>query len=160
MQEKEKIISVKNKVMSINTELIRERYFIFTKDTPLIFSSLSSLIVACGHMPNSDLKKILTEIKKEENIEITENTEITYEDFLVILSKCKSFKEGKDLLNHLLFFTNKQVVIKKDAFEKMINFEDDNNLLSRKELELLYEMLNVKDDKINLEEFVSCIVDD
>lgn len=144
---------------------IADKYNLFSKGSKLTFNLLPSLIISCGYMPSSELSKTVADVKKKNHgseEEISDSTNISLSDFTDILEKCQPFKATDELLQHILFFTNKQVVIKKDQFEKMINIKgkDNETGLTQKELESLYEIMNVKDDKINLEEFVQCIVEE
>lgn len=129
-----------------------DKYDQFKKNENLNINTLPALLVSCGFMPPNDLKKQIFDITKKEPKE-TDN--INSEDFLSLIEKCHPFKQSEELLKHLLFFTNNEVVIKKEIFEKMMN-----NGLSRNEFDNLYTMLNMKEDKINLEELVHCIVDE
>lgn len=137
-----------------------DKYNLFTKEKSLTLDSLPSLIISCGYLPNDDLFKIVTEIKQKNEEENTET--ISMDEFLQILERCTKLKGADELLQHILFFTNKEMVIKKDQFEKMINIKSkDSDLgLTQNELNSLYEIMNVQDDKVNLEEFVKCIVDE
>lgn len=142
-----------------------EKYLSFTKDGKLTFNTLPSLIVACGKMPNSDLTKIVEDVLLKNygyDKEVDSDTIIEQDDFMAILEQCAPFKAADELLKHILFFTDNQIVISKEQFEKLVNIKGPNDQfgLTRAHLDSLYQILNVQDDKVNLEEFVNCIVEE
>merc|ERR1711953_391969 len=126
------------------------KYDSYTKNANLTIERLDDLIIACGYMPTTNLKKLLADIKESP---VENDTNITLGEFMKLLKNCHQFKQSKELLKHLMFFTNKQKVLEKEQFEKMIGY--DNEYLKEGELQKLYALLGVeKDGKINLEEFV------
>lgn len=142
-----------------------EKYLLFTKDEKLTYNTLPSLIVACGKMPNPDLIEIVENVlQKNHDIEkeLESDTIIEQNDFLEILEQCSPFRAADELLKHILFFTDNQMFISKEQFEKLVNIKGPNDQfgLTRTDLDSLYQILNVQDDKVNLEEFVHCIVDE
>merc|ERR1711915_380534 len=146
---------------------LADRYNAYVKDNNLTLETLPGLLVSCGYMPK-DLKKLLSDIRTidaegQRNgeaiapITIENDTVVTQREFLLLTEKLTPFKAADELLKHLLSFTNKQTVIKKEHFEKMLK---GNEELSRQHLDNLYSLMDIKDDKINLEEFVRLIVDE
>ncbi|KRH93477.1 putative proteini [Pseudoloma neurophilia] len=146
--------------MSQKDDMISKKYNEFLNDGKFTYLNLPTCIIACGRLPTSELGQITTEVlyKDSESKKITEKTEISETQFLEIFERCKPFKSSEELLKNILFFTDNQMVITKEQFEKLINMKDSNNNLTRNELDALYNIMNVKDGKINLEEFVSCVM--
>ncbi|ELQ75486.1 hypothetical protein THOM_1525 [Trachipleistophora hominis] len=119
---------------------LKEKYEFFTKDEPLTKDSLCNLLSLCNRVP--PMMDDISSLPK------------TFEEFEKLAISCKEMSNQKDLLKHLVAFNKGNVCMEKEQFERLLSIGEE---FSEEQREELYKFVNVKDDMINLEEFVEQI---
>ncbi|ELA47525.1 hypothetical protein VCUG_00956 [Vavraia culicis subsp. floridensis] len=119
---------------------LREKYDFFTKDESLTKDSLFDLLSLCNRVPPP--------------MDGLSSLPSTFEEFERLATSCREMNNRKDLLKHLVAFNKGSVCMEKEQFEKFLSIGEE---FSEEHKEELYKFVNVKDDMINLEEFVEQI---